>query len=313
MSESWQDHVMAEPPERPLRNVPILRTVGQALSMMFGNLGSLLRAAAFPALLSLLIGLGQWYFLPEEMRGLLLEETASLRGAEVEFQQFHWSQTLGILSLIPYVLFAVAWHRVLLMGPKAGRPALLPAWKPRHWAFLGYLVVTTVIFLAAMIVPALLLTLGTAGLQQIMGETSAAFAALVTIVFSILAFVAVASWMRLTLVLPARAVDERFGLKHAWRIGRGQGWRLVVINILTTLISFFVAMIAAIPLVLALYVPAALIWGFTTEASLFVGSLSQVFLGYPITALFVGVLSIAFLTVSGWVPSAQDTGPPAPA
>lgn len=308
---------MAAPPERPLRNVPIFRTVGQALSMMFGNLGSLLRAAAFPALLSLLIGLAQWYFLPPEMRGLLLEEGASLDGAEVELQAFHWSQGLGVLSVVPYVFFAVAWHRVLLMGPEAGRPALLPAWKTRHWVFLGYLVVTAIIFLAVMSVPGILMGMGSIGITKILGQEQLAGQGAAGLVVGLgvllMVVVGLSLWLRLTLVLPARAVDERFGLKHAWRIGRGQGWRLLVINFLMTIISLFVAMIAAIPLVLALYVPAALIWGFTTEASFFVGSLSQVFLGYPITALFVGVLSIAFRTVSGWVPSAQNPGPPAPA
>jgi hypothetical protein len=316
MSESWQDHVIAEPPERPLRNVPIFRTIGQSVGMLFGNIGGLLRAAAFPALLSLLIGLAQWHLTPEALRVSGFESDPEAMAA-MDMAGMGWGQAVSLLSWIPYTIFAVAWHRALLLGRKDGRPPLLPAWKSRHWVFLGYTLLVTLIFAIAAAVPAIVAAVGVnapsrgagAGLSE--GQSSL-FAILLVLVAVIATLLIMAAFMRLALVFPARAVDERFGLRNAWRLGRGQGWRLLVIYILIALIAAVLMPLAMIPLGLALYVPAALIWGFSAEATLFVGALLNVFIGYPIMALGVGVLSIAFRTVSGWVPSAQDPGPPAP-
>lgn len=317
MSENWQDHVLAEPPPRPLRSLPVFVTVGQAVGMLFANLGGFLRAAFLPATLSLFIGLLFWYLIPESIQQLAHQTRQSGHTlSAADWRMAGLAYAVSLSGLVPYTLFAVSWHRLLLLGPTSGKPAILPAWRRRHWLFLGYTVLLCVLSLLAL-APLALIVIGankfSAVAQGQIQDQGTPWLAIGLLTAGIIGYiVGLASFMRFPLVLPARAVDERFGLRHAWRLGRGQGWRLLITFMLTMLVMTLLVSIAAIPLALALYVPAALIWGLTEQANTFVGTLINVFLAYPATALFIAVLSIAFRTVSGWVPSAQDPGPPAP-
>ncbi len=111
------------PPREALRKLPVMATAKEAYARVFGNPRLLARAALMPFCLSLaLIALGF---------------TVALGSA--------LGYLIGVLGLLPYTFFGIAWHRLTLLGPVAGAPPLLPAWTQRHWRFLGYLLAVMLI------------------------------------------------------------------------------------------------------------------------------------------------------------------------
>lgn len=276
----------ATPPSAALRKLAVLATAKEAYARVFGNPRLVARASLAPFCLSLaLIALGFTVPLVSALGYLI-----------------------GMLSLLPYTFFGVAWHRLTLLGPVAGAPSLMPAWVPRHWRFLGYLLATMLIGSAATAV------VFSIGLMAIRPEADSlpAFAGLMPLAgFTIVAYVMI----RLSFVFPAVSVDESYRLRHAWTHTKGQGLRLLGAT-----------MIAAAPMV-------ALVWGVNAVlgAALFAGPepggdglpavaqmeafieanlgallLTQIIttaINYVLMALMVSVISIAFRSCTGWVPA----------
>ena len=103
-------------PQQDARSLPIGKTVADAYSVVFGHLPAFARAAFVPYLISLAV----WAL------GLLAAGTPFLQ------------HLLSLLDVVAGTLFAVAWHRQVLLGPGAGAPAFKPSWETRHWLFLAY-------------------------------------------------------------------------------------------------------------------------------------------------------------------------------
>lgn len=274
------------PPREALRKLPVMATAKEAYARVFDNPRLLARASLMPFCLSLaLIVLG--FTLP----------MASALGFLV-----------GILGLLPYTFFGVAWHRLTLLGPVTGAPPLMPAWTQRHWRFLGYLLVTMLIGSGA---TAMVFSLGFMAIQPDPGALPAVAGLMLLAGFVIVAYVII----RLSFVFPAVSVDESYRLRHAWTHTKGQGLRLLGATV-----------IAAVPMV-------ALVWGADkimgallfaepaadrnglppmaqmeafVEANLGALLLIQTVttaIHYVLMALMVSVVSIAFRTCTGWVPA----------
>ncbi len=276
------------PPREALRKLPVMATAKEAYARVSGNPRLLARAALMPFCLSLaLIALG--FTLP----------VASALGFLV-----------GILGLLPYTFFGVAWHRLTLLGPVDGAPPRMPAWTPRHWRFLGYLLATMLIGSAA---TAAVFSIGLMAIRPDMDSLPAVAGLMPLAGFAVVAYVMI----RLSFVFPAVSVDESYRLRHAWTHTKGQGLRLLGATV-----------IAAVPMV-------ALVWGvnevlgallFTeptpapsqhglphlaqmeafVEANLGALMLIQAVttaINYVLMALMVSVISIAFRTCTGWVPA----------
>ena len=282
----------ATPPREALRKLPVIETAKEAYARVFGNPRLLARASLAPFCLSLaLIALG--FTVP----------VVSMLG-----------YFIGFLGLLPYTFFGVAWHRLTLLGPVAGAPPLMPAWAPRHWRFLGYLLATMLIGSAA---TAVVFSLGLMAIRPESGSLPAVAGLMPLAGFAIVAYVMI----RLSFVFPAVAVDESYRLRHAWTHTKGQGLRLLGATI-----------IAAVPMV-------ALVWGVsavlgalliagpapgqdgvpvpaqmaafvdTNLAALMLIQTVTAAINYVLMALMVSVISIAFRTCTGWVPGVST--PPA--
>ncbi len=276
----------ATPPREALRKLPVVATAREAYSRVFGNPRLLARASLAPFCLSLAL--------------IALAATFPVVSA--------LGYLVGILGLLPYTFFGVAWHRLTLLGPAAGAPPLLPAWAPRHWRFHGYLLATLLIGSGA---TAVVFSLGLMAIQP-EADTLPAVAGLMPLVgFAIVAYVMI----RLSFVFPAVSVDESYRLRHAWTHTKGQGLRLLGATVL-----------AAAPMV-------ALVWGVNeilgallfaepapgqdslpavARMEAFVDANMGAFLliqtittaiNYVLMALMVSVISIAFRICTGWVPA----------
>lgn len=196
--------------------LPVWWSVGRAYGDLLRNPGPLARAMVLPMFGSFAIILSIQDFDPGAMPTL-----ADLLAA--------------VFSLLPAAYFAVAWHRFLLLGGDLAQPAWAPAIRPWHWRFLIRAVVLCAIVLlvsltVGSLAAAVLLQFGidlTLG-GQVALVSSASVGAVVFLV---------AGWLiaQLGFVLPAAAVNLRYGFRESWRATRRIGWRLFAILVLVSL------------------------------------------------------------------------------
>lgn len=287
------------PPPAAIRPVPIGATMRAAYGAVFGSLGLLLKAAALPFLLSIVV--------------LFLAGMAG-ESAVLSF-------VLTVVGFVPYTLFGVAWHRLTLLGPARGAPVVFPSWRQRHFRFLGYVVAITGLFY---LVAALMVGLGFADQGTVIEGSRIMMIAVATLVGIVaLPYLLV----RLAFVFPAVAVDEAYTLRESWAHTRGQGFRLLATLILTALPMLFVIWLVGATLGILVLPEIAVEGGAGAEsgaasaeqalretlsenaATFALAQLVLAVLNYIVMALMVSAISIAFQICTGWVP-APAGGPP---
>lgn len=257
-----------EPPPQAMQPVPIAGTVRAAYSSVFGQLNLLARAAFLPFLLSLVLIIG---------------------GNPI------FNMLVALLRLVPYTIFAIAWHRLVLLGPERANPTFFPGWSRRHWRFLGnalmILAITTAVITAASIATVMFMQGdGAAPDEAALLRTVATAAALgLPLVIYIT--------LRLAFVFPAVSVDEGYRLRDAWRHTKSQGLRLMLVMFLT-LAPF---------LLLEFLLFNALATGLIGNT---VGYILGNLVGYISLALSLSVISSAFRACTGWIPAEPAPGPP---
>ena len=274
----------ATPPTAAIRKLPVGATVFEAYGRVSGNLQLLARAAAFPFSLSIfLVALAALGRAQPVMAGLV-----------------------AILGLAPYTMFGVAWHRVTLLGPTAGRSPLVTPWERRQWRFLGYLVAVTLIsYGVAITIMSLAITFAPQS-----AEDKSIF---VWIMLGVIALVMTYIMVRLSFVFPAVSVDEEYRLGHAWTHTKGQGLRLLAALLLTALPLVLIIWVASYVLDILLFPaePEAVSGGelpSTASVSAAAFALSQlviVALNYVFMALMLSTISISFRNCTGWVPASS--------
>lgn len=297
------------PPDQAIHNLPVWRSVTFAYASLFGNLRHLPAALAAPLLMSVALAV---IFLNFSL------ETAQNPGAGGQFLSF----VMSLLGNVPFIIFAVAWYRLLLLGPEKAAPSFLPSWRARHWKIFGYTLALILIFFAAVTILGAILMVLTAslvGFDAAALESGGPFVGVLVLV-AIAGFVAV-YWffLRFSFIFPALSVDEDYGLGHAWRHSKGQGLRLLAASLLVQMSLLPLGM-----LFLVLVMPSIapdLMQAPGTEpqfeaAGQFFLALSIVanIINYLWIALMAGLLAFAFRTCTGWVPelpgSGQSGGPP---
>ncbi len=242
------------PATRAIHNLPIREAVVATHRTLLDHRRDLLRATLIPMALTLLL--------------MVLKSSA---------HSFLLRAILVFADSIPYTLFGVAWHRVVLLGP-AGAPSVVPSWRKRHWRFLVYA-------LAISIIVGALMALGSVVLVDTFGRRSFS---LVMIVISYFGFYMT---LRFCFVLPAVSVDESYRLADSWRQTKGQGWRMLL-----------AWLIAVLPIWIVSYVAANLLPLKTSGSSNSLGLFFALVVAYLSIALTVTLVSISFRICSGWTP-----------
>ncbi len=282
----------SEPPPGPVALLPVGRTVADAYRFTLQHVGQVLVAALLPFTLSL---------------------TMSLLGAGL-------GGALGfvatLVDVFAYAIFAVAWHRALLVGEP---PRVLPQLGGRQLRFwlMSLLLVLIVTLLVGL--PAMALSGLAAG-----GGGGPALGLIVIPLVLLAGYVAA----RFSFVFPAAAVDERFGLAESWRTTAGNAWRLIG--------AYLLALFPMIAVVFLLMVVGGSLLGLGgmmggpggmgpgggapgiggPAGVVFIALMAVV--NYIFAAVFVSLLSLAFRTCTGWVPDSGQAPPaagpgPAPA
>ena len=300
------------PPDQAIDNLPIWRSVCFAYASLLGNLRHLPAALAAPLLISVALGL---FFFNQSLDAMHDPESGN------QLLSF----IAGLAAYVPFIIFCVAWYRLLLLGPEKATPAFLPAWRVRHWKVLGYTIALMLMFIAAtaVLVAVVLIVMATlVGVDSgAAGPGGSAGGPMVLGIFAgMLVVIGVA--LRFSFIFPALSVDEDYGLVHAWRHSKGQGIRLFAACILTTLPLLPLGLLLNYILVVSTGASESIESGElqTIEEVLQNDAVRQYFLSMTILgnllnylwlALVVGLIAFAFRTCSGWVAELPGSGPSA--
>ncbi|MBI5249668.1 MAG: hypothetical protein HY912_09250 [Desulfomonile tiedjei] len=142
---------------------------------------------------------------------------------------------LVVVVGMAFAVFAVTCHRLIIMGDDSVSKYGLSGWSPRETRFVGWLLLGYVCFLAvgaAVGIPVF-------GLALLLGLPSRPWVVIVTILVTI---PCVYVFARISILLPATAVDERPNIKWAVDTTENNGWRLVlIVSILPLVLDKFPA------------------------------------------------------------------------
>ena len=246
------------PPSRGSANrspLPIQATVKEAYRLLWGSRDDLLRLGVAPVLVSFVL---EW--LAHRLSpGLIV-------------------LLLALATMLPLTLFAVNWHRLVLLGPAQAAAGLGVRWERRETRFLYRTLLLALGVAVVMVVPTLLAM----GLLQrsplgypIMGA---------------IAFVGLLLSLRFSLVYPATAVDERYGFAQSWSDTSGCGFQLLAGVVL-----------ASVPIWLAFYALRLIAMGTGLAAAAPLSLLLLDHAGdYVAAAAYLTVLSLVFRRQTGW-------------
>ena len=171
-------------------------------------------------------------------------DSRRLSGFGLNLQAVKALTELLLRAIIAAVLL-VAWHRVVLLkaSERAAAPPLALGLRELHYlfiwlllsaAFLTIFAITAALTVAVQFLAMLgaYLVLLLLGLNQtlVVGQRDQL---MIVLWISVFFAVPVASYVtgRLSLVLPALAVDRRRPLRQAWRMSSGNGWRFVAASL----------------------------------------------------------------------------------
>jgi len=185
------------------------RLVSDAFHLVFWNLEAVFKTTGAWFVILFVAGLGVQVVFGQ-----------SLPGAVPTSGQLFGSLLIFALALASSASIAVAWHRYGLLGDQ---PGLI------HLTF-GKI---EAIFLAKSIMLGLLVGI----LALFIGFLGAAVSVpVITGVIAVLAMIfLVPTFMRLSLILPATAVERPIGLGEAYRVSEGLGWRMFFATLVLSL------------------------------------------------------------------------------
>ncbi len=263
------------PPPQAVQDLPVGDTVKAAYHSVFAGFAELIRAAHVPLVISFFL-----YALQ-----LTVQERSDI------------AIMAEVLLLLPYTLFAVAWHRIVLLEQAALPTPVVPVWQRRHWRFLGYTLIVTAISYGFSLLYGPLVA-------PLLAEDPAVSLWQPLLLMFLLLFGTYVV-LRLSFVFPAAAVDESYGFGDSWRHTKDQGLRIMAAMFLTLL----PATVGILIILQFLLTFAAAVSGSTDPTALGpVARIIDLVLRYVLIALSLGVISTAFKTCTGWVP--DQPGPP---
>jgi hypothetical protein len=276
--------------------LPLWDTIGRSYSTYVNNLGDVLRICWLWLVVGAVLGgIASWV-----QWSWLIGTLAELkRGISPQMQPFRVSMPIGmfvllygtsLLWILAGVSIAVAWHRRIILGerPRFSGSNVATA---SVWRYLG---MGLAICLIAALPAVLLFLLGlllTGGVATLPTFKTVGFIALFVIVY----VAAIAVMLRLTALLPARAVGDlglTFG--ETWRRTRGNTWRL-----------FWGLLICILPPLLVMQIATLVLLGFPSPAEAFAGGTLPVRFAIIhamsldwyllVTPIGIGFLSLSYL------------------
>ena len=202
---------MASP--SPSRRLPVWSTVLACYAAVFGNFSQLIRIAWFLLLIMVPVyALAYWLSWP-------WSAGTGAEGGGVVGQLLNWLPSLVELPFLASI--AVAWHRLLLRQERFDGPVYF-RFDATVWRY-------TALSLA------LLVAFGAPFLYSLSPDPTPLEVGIVLGVFLGALAMALLVFPRLSIALPAIALGEQLTLAQAWRLSRGNSWRLCMATVLCAL------------------------------------------------------------------------------
>jgi hypothetical protein len=283
----------ASPPEKAVQNLAVIASVVEAYRLVFSNLRVVPATICMPALIYAV-----WY-LVQKFSGMS-EFVVGVENSPEELSQLPVTQifAIGIISFVVQAfatsLLYVAWHRFVLLGPVEGQPKFIYAPERRHLRFLGNTLLVVLIVFAGVVILSVPMFLFLAVLGTLF-QTSSGIVSVVAGLLIMVIYVGLLT--RFSFVFPAISVDEKYGLRNAWKQSRGQEIRLIA--------GFFLSFLPS--LVISLIINWRIFGQLLTgEEVQIVGasvwfSVAMYAIGVLNGLVVISFLSIAFKTCTGWV------------
>ena len=203
-----------------------------------------------------------------------------------------------VLGIVAFCSIAVAWHRFVLLAEKPC-PIHLRVWTAEFQYLLRAVqvgVVALVAFAAAYFISVgIVWAVKTASLGDILRPLGRSHTIKLTMAgcLTMLPFIS-----RLALILPAEAIGKQIGMRAAYTLGRGTGWRMVLSGLVLFIPIIMLQFVTtAIVSKAALILPVRLfLLGVVNNAIALIG-----------TVMVLSVLSVAYAVASGlWNDAATD-------
>ncbi len=154
----------------------------------------------------------------------------------VDFQSF---LVLWLLAAIVFAavfcMYAVSWHRLYLVPGEDASARGAYRWGRRQWRFLLSYIRVFLIVIPIFIVPVVILD-GLAVLRAVAAGGGGATLFVFVFIAPALSWL-IAGWFyaRFSMLFPAMAVDAGLKVRDAWRLSKGNGWRLLWIIVFVAL------------------------------------------------------------------------------
>lgn len=191
-----------------------------------------------------------------------------------------WSLQLAftIVYILIFTVFAVICHRLVLLGDDAVPTYGFSKWTRRETRFSGWLLGIYLIFtVVAMLIGAIGLTL----IWNLIEGFEESFYWIMWILSAPGLYV----FARLSLVLPATAIDNRPNLAWSWGLSSNNGWRLVIV-------------VGVLPWLMAM-----LQWLLLRDNASIVEIVIVALLGYALLTVEIAALSLSYRELSQNVPT----------
>lgn len=231
--------------------IPVSRTVLDSWRLLIDHAPGMLRAGWMAAILAILLEALVYWTFPDYL--------ASTEQASPEPGIFP-----VLLTAIPYTVLFVPWYRAVLLGEQPVRGVALWRMQIRHFQFLWR-------WVPLGIAPLIILFL----LEQATYSQTAVLVSLAEWLILPTGLATIYIVVRLFMMVPAAALGHVDGIGRAWRLTRGNGWRLFVIQLL-----------AMLPLIIVLI--ALVIWQYSESPP-------------DITLLFVSIMFVMQIVLTNAV------------
>jgi hypothetical protein len=263
----------------------IRETVFEVFQFLWANRPDLVRMIAAPVLALSILHMAL---------ATVFKDYVATTASGITMLQFFALVVAIALPTVFYVMFAVAWHRRCLRPEEQTTILIALKWDHRKTLFLFRFILISVISLVAalpvLVISGIVGMTGAGGLavSGAGGPTTAVL--IVQVIKLLLLFVVMLVQVRLSLLLPATALDQKLTLMEAWVIGRGNSWRLLAVLLLSV----------APAMVIVLLVGSAV--GAISQATglgatltfRFIGQLALDFASYIVVAASVSALSMSY-------------------
>lgn len=183
------------------------RLLGDSVSIVFGNLETVFKVC------------GAWFVLQVLMVMLLVFVSVDAGETSASFGIGLYVIVFLVFTMVSSASISVAWHRFGLLGERPG--ALHLKLGPTEFRFISKSLLLFLILVMCMFF--VMLVHMVIGVIPVTG-----------VVVALLAVIAIPTFLRLSLILPATAVERPIGLGEAYEAGKGLGWWMFLAIFLLT-------------------------------------------------------------------------------